>query len=193
MKKFFLMVPAFLTFLSAAAQNQKLNFEAPLQILDDHSGNVSPRYASDVSFTMMPTFIKNGKGLVGLLETCHGVTWDDHLFTGLGAGASYSFFTEEVFIPVFAEGRYTLSGSGRFMPFFSLRLGGLFCTERKSNNFTVNPSIGVSLKRLSFSAGYQFLTGMDENWLPIGFGSYGWVKTPSTSHGLTFRIAFFLF
>ena len=138
MKKFFLMVPVFLTFLSAAAQNQKLNFEAPLQILDNHSGNVSPRYASDVSFTMMPTFIKNGKGLVGLLETCHGVTWDDHLFTGLGAGASYSFFTEEVFIPVFAEGRYTLSGSGRFMPFFSLRLGGLFCTERKSNNFYEN-------------------------------------------------------
>ena len=53
MKKFFLMVPAFLAFLSVAAQNQKLNLEAPLQILDSHQRNASPRYASDVSFTMM--------------------------------------------------------------------------------------------------------------------------------------------
>ena len=193
MKKFFLMLPAFLIFLSAAAQSQKLKFEAPIQILDNNQGKTSPRYASDVSITMMPTFIKNGKGLVGLLETCHGVAWDSHLFTGLGAGVSYSFFTEEVFIPVFVEGRYTLPEHGRFMPFFSLRLGGLFCTERTSNNFTANPSIGVSLKRFSFSAGYQFLTGMDEDFLPVGFGSYGWVKTPVTSHGVTFRIAFSLF
>lgn len=69
------MVPAFLTFLSAAAQSQKLNFEAPLQILDNNQGNASPRYASDVSITMMPTFIKNGKGLVGcwrLAMVSHG-------------------------------------------------------------------------------------------------------------------------
>lgn len=193
MKKFFLMVPAFLTFLSAAAQNQKLNFEAPIQILDNHQENASPRYASDASFTMMPTFMKNGRGLVGLLETCHGVAWDGHLFTGLGAGASYSFFTEDVFLPVFVEGRYTLSERGRFIPFFSLRLGGLFCVARSSNNFTVNSSAGVSLKRFSFSAGYEFLTGMDKVWLPVGYGSYGWVKTPVTSHGITFRIAYSLF
>ena len=192
MKKVLTMITAAMMVVSAAAQNRKLNFEAPIQILDNQE-IVSPHYASDVSFTMMPTFMKNGRGLVGLLETCHGVAWDDHLFTGLGAGASYSFFTEDVFLPVFVEGRYTLPERGRFTPFFSLRLGGLFCLARSSNNFTANPSAGVSLKRFSFSVGYQFLTGMDKVWLPVGYGSYGWVKTPVTSHGITFRIAYSLF
>lgn len=190
MKKIILIATALLAVLSAAAQ-QKLNFEAPIQI--QAGSDVSPRYSSDVSVTMLPTFSKYGKGLVGLLETCHGISWGEHLFTGLGAGASYSFFTEEIFIPVFMEGRYTLSGRGMWMPFFSLRLGGSFCTERSSNLFTVNPSVGVTLKRFSFSTGYYFYTGMDKDYLPAGMGTYAWVKTPVTAHGITLRIAYSLF
>ena len=190
MKKIVLIATALLAVLSAAAQ-QKLNFEAPIQILSD--SGVSPRYSSDVSVTMLPTFSKYGKGLVGLLETCHGISWDEHLFTGLGAGALYSFYTEEIFIPVFMEGRYTLAGKGMWMPFFSLRLGGSFCTERSSNLFTVNPSAGVTLKRFSFSAGYYFYTGLDKDYLPAGMGTYAWVKTPVTAHGITLRIAYSLF
>lgn len=190
MKKIVLIATALLAVLSAAAQ-QKLNFEAPIRILA--GSGVSPRYSSDVSVTMVPTFSKYGDGLVGLLETCHGISWDEHLFTGLGAGVSYSFYTEEIFIPVFMEGRYTLSGKGMWMPFFSLRLGGLFCTERSSNLFTVNPSVGVTLKRFSFSTGYFFYTGMDKDYLPAGMGTYAWVKTPVTALGITLRIAFSLF
>ena len=190
MKKYFLIATALLTVLSAAAQ-QKLNFEAPIQIQAD--SGASPHYASDVSITMLPTFSKYGKGLVGLLETCHGISWDEHLFTGLGAGASYSFYTEDFFIPVFMEGRYTLSGREKWMPFFSLRLGGSFCTERSSNLFTVNPSVGATLKRFSFSTGYYFYTGMDKDYLPAGMGTYAWVKTPVTAHGITLRIAYSLF
>ena len=190
MKKLILIATALLTVLSAAAQ-QKLNFEAPIQIQDD--SGASPRYSSDVGVTMLPVFSKYGKGLVGLLETCHGISWDEHLFTGLGAGVSYSFYTEDIVIPVFMEGRYTLTERKKWMPFFSLRLGGLFCTERSSNAFTVNPSVGVTLKRFSFSTGYLFYTGMDKDYLPAGNGTYAWVKTPVTSHGITLRIAFALF
>ena len=190
MKKIILIATALLTVLSAAAQ-QKLNFEAPIEV-QPNSG-ASPRYASDISVTMLPTFSKYGKGLAGLLETCHGISWDEHLFTGLGAGVSYSFYTEEIFIPVFMEGRYTLSGRGKWMPFFSLRLGGSFCTERSSNLFTVNPSVGVTLKRFSFSTGYYFYTGMDKDFLPVGNGPSAWVKTPVTAHGITLRIAYALF
>ena len=190
MKKFILIATALMVVLSAAAQ-QKLNFEAPIQIKAD--GGASPRYSSDISVTMLPTFSKYGKGLVGLLETCHGISWDEHLFTGLGAGAAYSFYTEDFIIPVFMEGRYTLSGRGKWMPFFSLRLGGSFCTERSSNLFTVNPSVGVTLKRFSFSTGYFFYTGMDKDWLPAGMGTYAWVKTPVTAHGVSFRLACTLF
>ena len=85
MKRIILIATALLAVLSAKAQ-QKLNFEAPIQ-LQVVSG-ASPHYASDISVTMLPTFSKYGKGLVGLLETCHGISWDEHLFTGLGAGAS---------------------------------------------------------------------------------------------------------
>ena len=190
MKKILLIATALLSVLSAAAQ-QKLNFESPIQIQDD--SGASPCYSSDVSATMLPTFSEYGKGLVGLLETCHGISWDEHLFTGLGAGASYSFYTEEFFIPIFMEGRYTLSGRGKWMPFFSLRLGGSFCTERSSNLFTVNPSVGVTLKRFSFLAGYYYYTGMDKDYLPAGWGTYAWVKTPVTAHGITLRIACSLF
>ena len=190
MKRIIVIATALLAVLSAAAQ-QKLNFEAPIRILA--GSGVSPRYSSDVSVTMVPTFSKYGDGLVGLLETCHGISWDEHLFTGLGAGVSYSFYTEEIFIPVFMEGRYTLSGKGMWMPFFSLRLGGLFCTERSSNLFTINPSVGVTLKRFSFSTGYFFYTGTDKDYLPAGMGIYAWVKTPVTAHGITLLIAFSLF
>ena len=113
MKKIVLIATALLAVLSAAAQ-QKLNFEAPIQIKAD--GGASLRYSSDISVTMLPTFSKYGKGLVGLLETCHGISWDEHLFTGLGAGA-----------------------------------------------------------------------------LPAGMGTYAWVKTPVTAHGVSFRLACTLF
>ena len=191
MKKIILIATALLTTLSAAAQ-QKLNFEAPIQV--QPSSESSPRYASDVSMTILPTFSKNdGNGLVGLLETCHGISWDEHLFTGLGAGMSYSFFSEDVFVPVFLEGRYALSGKGKWIPFFSLRLGGMFCTDRYSNHFTLNPSAGLNLKRFSFSAGYFLDSGIAKNFRPSWKGTESWVITTATTHGVTLRIAYSLF
>lgn len=191
MKKIILIATALLTALSAAAQ-QKLNFEAPIQV--QQSSGSSPRYASDVSVTMLPTFSKNdGNGLVGLLETCHGISWDEHLFTGLGTGVSYSFFSEDVFIPVFLEGRYALSGKGKWIPFFSLRLGGMFCTDRYSNHFTLNPYAGLNLKRFSFSAGYFFDSGIAKNLRHSWNGTESLVITTATTHGVTLRIAYSLF
>ena len=154
---------------------------------------MKPRYASDVSLTAMPGLGQFGKAMVGLLETCHGMQWDNKVFAGLGSGVSYSFLTEDVFIPVFAEGRYHWNGKATVSPFVSLRLGGLFCTGRISNSWTVNPSVGVKVKRFSFSAGYEFLYGVDKDYLPVGMGIYAWVTTPVITHGITLRIAYSLF
>ena len=190
MKKIIMIATALMTVISATAQ-EKLNFEAPIQVQPSGS---SPRYASNVSVTILPTFSKcDGNGLVGLLETCHGISWDEHLFTGLGTGVSYSFFSEDVFIPVFMEGRYTLSWKGKLMPFFSLRLGGMFCTDRYSNHFNVNPSVGLTLKRFSFSAGYYFDTGIAKNNRHLWNGTLDRIITTATTHGFTLRIAYSLF
>ena len=54
-------------------------------------------------------------------------------------------------------------------------------------------TVGVTLKRFSFSTGYYFYTGMDKDFLPVGNGTSAWVKTPVTAHGITLRIAYALF
>lgn len=154
---------------------------------------MKPRYASDVSLTAMPGLGQFGKAMVGLLETCHGMQWDNKVFAGLGTGFSYSFLTEDVLIPVFAEGRYHWYGGTAISPFVSFRLGGLFCTGRISNSWTVNPSMGIKVKRFSLSAGYEFLISADKDYRPVGMGSYDWVTTIGTTHGITFRIAYSLF
>lgn len=155
----------------------------------------SPSYSSDISLTIMPGvgFNPYGKALVGLLESCHGVQWNNKVFTGLGSGFAYSFLTKDVFIPVFAEGRYQWCKGVEASPFVSFRMGGNFCTGRISNLFVLNLSSGVKVKRFSFSVGYEFLSGIDKDYLPAGMGTYSWQTTPVTNHGLTIRLAYSLF
>lgn len=148
------------------------------------------RYSGEIAITAMPTFSQNGEGMVGLLETCHGFVWGNNAFLGMGTGVSYSFLTKEVFIPAFIEGRFSPKGEYLVAPFCSLRLGGLFCTQRISNLASVNPAIGVTMGRISFSVGYQLLLGIDKDYLSIGMGRSEWVETPVTNHGITFRISY---
>lgn len=148
------------------------------------------KYSGEISVTAMPTFSQNGEGMVGLFETCHGFVWGNNAYFGIGTGVSFSFLTKEVFIPAFIEGRFSPEGEYLVTPFCSLRLGGLFCTQRISNLASVNPTIGVTMGRISFSVGYQLLSGIDKDYLSIGMGRSEWVRTPVTNHGITFRISY---
>lgn len=85
--------------------------------------------------------------------TSHGYSFGNGLWMGGGAGFSASDHYRGIFLPVFAEAKYTFTPEKKVSPFLDCKLG--YMTDLDYIYAFVSPAVGVDINRWSVFASYD--------------------------------------
>ena len=85
--------------------------------------------------------------------TSHGYSFGNGLWMGGGAGFSASDHYRGIFLPVFAEAKYTFTPEKKVSPFLDCKLG--YMTDLDYIYAFVSPAAGVDINRWSVFASYD--------------------------------------
>jgi len=99
-------------------------------------------YVGNVGLSVTPQL-----GLGVDVTTSHGYSFGNGLWMGGGAGISFASVYDGVFIPVYAEAKYSFMPEEKVSPFIDCRLG--YMTNFEDLYLLAAPSAGVDIKRIS--------------------------------------------
>lgn len=92
------------------------------------------------------------------VQTTHGYSYGNGLFTGFGAGCSFRFDAPSNFaFPAYVDFRYSPVDGG-VSPFVDLKLGTIWHLGDEGSGLFVSPSFGLDISRYSFFIRYQYVS-----------------------------------
>lgn len=94
------------------------------------------------------------------VTTSHGYSFGNGLWMGGGVGLSFSDYYDCIYIPVFAEMKYSFTPERKVSPFVDCRLG--YMTELDYMFGYVSPAVGIDINRFSVFASYDILSNQSK-------------------------------
>lgn len=101
-----------------------------------------------------------------IVTTSHGYSFGNGLWMGGGIGLSFSDYYDSIYLPVFAEVKYSFTPEKKVSPFVDCRLG--YMTELDNMFGYINPAFGIDFNRCSVFTSYNNLSS-NINTVHFGF------------------------
>lgn len=95
------------------------------------------------------------------VTTSHGYSFGNGLWVGGGAGFSFSDYYNCIYLPMFAEVKYTFTPEKKVSPFVDCKFG--YMTDIDYMFGFVSPAVGFDINRFSVFASYNVLSNHKSN------------------------------
>ena len=92
------------------------------------------------------------------ITTSHGYSFGNGLWVGAGVGVSIASAFDGVFLPLFAETKYSFFSDERVSPFVDCRIG--YMTNFDSLYVLFSPTAGIDINKISVFATYSIWAGV---------------------------------